>query len=52
MRKANTISYEMEHQYALYAYYSQLAPWINAYNHFPTVNHHQGEYLLQPEQNN
>jgi hypothetical protein len=36
IRKANTISYEMEHQYdqyALYAYYAQLNPWMHQQYH-------------------
>lgn len=36
MKKANTISYELENQYALYAYYSQLNPWMLQYAPFAT----------------
>jgi hypothetical protein len=28
MKRSNTISYESENYYNLYAYYSQLNPWI------------------------
>ena len=31
IKKSNTISYEVENQYALYAYYAQLNPWIHHY---------------------
>jgi hypothetical protein len=52
MRKANTISYEMEHQYALNAYYSHLVPWMNAYNQFPVLSQHGGEFFMHAEQTN
>jgi hypothetical protein len=52
IRKANTISYEMEHQYALYAYYSQLAPWMNPYNQYSSLPHNEGQYFMQAEQPN
>ena len=42
----------MEHQYALYAYYSQLVPWVNAYNQFPVVPQHEGEYFMHAEHPN
>jgi hypothetical protein len=52
MKRSNTISYEMDNQSAVYAYYSQLNSWMHLYEPYSLMPQLAPQYCVQEEQVN